>query len=37
MDQLSLDVAHLFAGSMVLVSFTLLYQDRMSGLINTFA
>ena len=35
--QLAFDVAHLFAGGLVLVSFMLLYQDRMSGLINTFA
>ena len=33
----SVDVAHLLAGSMVLVSFMLLYQDRISGLINIFA
>jgi hydrogenase-4 component E len=31
------DVAHLLAGSMVLVSFLLLYQDRMFGLLNVFA
>ncbi|HZP94046.1 MAG TPA: formate hydrogenlyase [Burkholderiales bacterium] len=37
MDRLSLDIAHLFAGGLVLVSFMLLYQDRMSGLVNTFA
>ena len=37
MDQLALDVAHLFAGSLVLVSFMMLYQDRMSGLVNIFA
>src|SRR5712692_6157996 len=37
MDQIALDVAHLFAGSLVLVSFMLLYQDRMTGLINIFA
>ena len=34
---LALDVAHLFAGGLVLVSVMLLYQDRMTGLINTFA
>ena len=34
---LALDIAHLFAGSLVLVSVMLLYQDRMTGLINTFA
>jgi hydrogenase-4 component E len=37
MDSLALDVAHLFAGGLVLVSFMLLYQDRMTGLINIFA
>ena len=37
MDQIALDIAHLFAGGLVLVSFMLLYQDRMSGLINIFA
>ena len=37
MDQIALDVAHLFAGSLVLVSFMLLYQDRMTGLVNIFA
>jgi len=33
----ALDVAHLFAGGLVLVSFMLLYQDRITGLINIFA
>jgi hydrogenase-4 component E len=37
MDHLVFDVSHLFAGSLVLVSFMLLYQDRLSGLINVFA
>jgi hydrogenase-4 component E len=37
MNGLALDVAHLFAGSLVLVSFMLLYQDRMFGLLNVFA
>jgi hydrogenase-4 component E len=37
MTSLALDVAHLFAGGLVLVSVMLLYQDRMTGLINTFA
>lgn len=36
-DTLTYDVAHLFAGGMVLVSFMLLYQDRMSALLNVFA
>jgi hydrogenase-4 component E len=31
------DVAHLLAGGMVLVSFMLLYQDRMHALLNVFA
>ncbi len=37
MSGLSFDVAHLLAGSLVLVSFMLLYQDRLSALINVFA
>jgi hydrogenase-4 component E len=37
MDPLALDVAHLFSGGLVLVSLMLIYQDRMTGLINTFA
>jgi hydrogenase-4 component E len=37
MGTIELDLAHLFAGGLVLVSFMLLYQDRMTGLINTFA
>jgi hydrogenase-4 component E len=37
MDRLALDVAHLFAGGLVLVSFMLLYQDRMFSLLNIFA
>ena len=31
------DIAHLLAGGMVLVSFMLLYQARMHGLLNVFA
>jgi hydrogenase-4 component E len=34
---LAFDVAHLFAGSLVLVSFMLLYQDRLYALLNVFA
>ena len=34
---IALDVAHLFAGGLVLASLMLLYQDRMTGLINNFA
>ena len=37
MGTLQFDIAHLLAGSLVLVSFMLLYQDRMYGLINVFA
>jgi hydrogenase-4 component E len=37
MDHLVFDVSHLLAGSLVLLSFMLLYQDRLSGLINVFA
>jgi hydrogenase-4 component E len=34
---LDFDIAHLLAGSLVLVSFMLLYQDRMFALLNVFA
>ena len=37
MDGLSFDVAHLLAGTLVLLSFVLLYQDRMYALLNVFA
>jgi hydrogenase-4 component E len=37
MDSVSLDIAHLLAGGLVLVSLMLLYQDRMFGLLNVFA
>jgi hydrogenase-4 component E len=37
MDATLVEIAHLFPGGMVLVSFLLMYQDRMSGLINAFA
>ena len=37
MGTFDLDVAHMLAGGMVLVSFMLLYQDRMFGLLNVFA
>jgi hydrogenase-4 component E len=36
MEHLGFDIAHLLAGGLVLVSFMLLYQDRMFGLINIF-
>lgn len=31
------DVAHLFAGALVLISFMMLYQDRLYALLNVFA
>lgn len=34
---LTFDIAHLLAGGLVLVSFILLYQDRLSALINVYA
>src|SRR5262249_45380595 len=37
MQGLTFDIAHLLAGSLVLVSFIELYQDRLSALINIFA
>ena len=37
MHSLAFDIAHLLAGGMVVVSFLLLYQDRMYSLLNTFA
>jgi hydrogenase-4 component E len=37
MHSLNFDVAHLLAGGLVLVSFMLLYQDRLYALLNVFA
>lgn len=37
MDRLAFDIAHFLAGGLVLVSMMLLYQDRLSALINVFA
>ena len=37
MTPFALDVSHLLAGSLVLLSFMMLYQARMFGLINVFA
>jgi hydrogenase-4 component E len=37
MDGFDFDVAHLLAGGLVLVSFLLLYQDRMYALLNVYA
>lgn len=37
MDRFLLDVAHLLAASLVLISFVQLYQSRLYALLNTFA
>ena len=37
MNSLAFDIAHMFAGGLVLVSFMMLYQDRLYALLNTFA
>jgi hydrogenase-4 component E len=37
MSGLAFDIAHLLAGSLVLVSLLMLYQDRLTALINVFA
>ncbi len=37
MDGLAFDIAHMLAGGLVLVSFMMLYQDRLFALLNTFA
>jgi hydrogenase-4 component E len=37
MSKLTFDIAHLLAGSLVLVSFMLLYQDRLYALLNVYA
>lgn len=37
MSSLAFDLAHLLAGSMVVSSFLLLYQDRITGVLNVFA
>jgi len=34
---LAFDVAHMLAGGLVLLSFVMLYQDRLSALLNVFA
>jgi hydrogenase-4 component E len=36
MDRLFFDISHLLAGGVVLLSFMLLYQDRLYALLNTF-
>jgi hydrogenase-4 component E len=37
MHSLSFDIAHLLAGGLVLVSFMMLYQDRLYALLNIYA
>jgi hydrogenase-4 component E len=37
MDGFTFDIAHLFAGGLVLVSFMMIYQDRLPALINVFS
>lgn len=37
MDGLAFDIAHLLAGGLVLLSFMMLYQDRLYALLNIFA
>jgi hydrogenase-4 component E len=37
MTGLEFDIAHLLAGGLVLISFMMIYQDRMYALLNTFA
>ena len=37
MSKLWFDIAHLLAGSMLVLSFALLYQDRIAAVINAFA
>src|SRR5512134_697335 len=37
MSRLTFDIAHVLAGALVLVSFMLLYQDRLYALLNVYA
>ena len=37
MHGFNFDVAHMFAGGLVLVSLAMLYQDRLYSLINTLS
>jgi hydrogenase-4 component E len=37
MNGLAFDIAHMLAGGLVLVSFMMLYQDRLYALLNVFA
>jgi hydrogenase-4 component E len=36
-QNIGFDVAHLLAGSMLVLSFVLLYQDRITAVLNVFA
>lgn len=36
MERMAFDTAHLLAGGLVLVSFMMIYQDRLQALLNTF-
>src|SRR6202043_1423598 len=37
MSSLAFDIAHLLAGTMLVLSFLLLYQDRVTAVLNVFA
>ena len=37
MSGIAFDIAHLLAGGLVLVSFMMIYQDRLYALLNVFA
>ena len=37
MDRIAFDIAHLLAGGLVLLSFVMLYQDRLLALLNVYA
>ena len=37
MSGYAFDIAHLLAGGLVLVSFMMIYQDRLYSLLNVFA
>ncbi|HWL20097.1 MAG TPA: hydrogenase-4 component E, partial [Bradyrhizobium sp.] len=37
LHSLAFDISHTLAGSLVLISFMMLYQDRLYSLLNVFA
>ena len=37
MNSLAFDISHTLAGGLVLISFMMLYQDRLYSLLNVFA